>query len=551
MFDSYTSHGDISKKDFVKIAATFGNQLSELLEAECSGFDTDKEARKKRIERSRHDFGFFCETYFPHYIGNTPEERSEFHQWCYSNLPQYVADTKKGYKVAGCAPRGEGKSTIFTQLFSLWCIVFKKKHFIAIFMNAEDQAWAMLEVIKIELTENPRLAMDYPKATGGGSTWQVGMIVTANNICVRTAGITKKVRGWRFGRHRPDLTLLDDLENDENVVSKEQRDKLERKILRGILKLGPPDGTMDVFMIGTVLHYDSVLNRIMNKGTWRSFKFKAIKQWPDRMDLWEQWEEVLLNQDEDQADAFYQKNKRAMDAGAVVSWPSIRPLYLLMKIRAEDHQAFSTEMQNEPADSENRTFHAVKYWAEPSHGDWIYFGACDPSLGKNNKRNDPSAILVGGIHRKTGVLDVVEASIRKRVPDLIIEDIIKLQKQYNIQAWAFEVVQFQEFLGTELVKRSAQQGTPVPAMPVRPNTDKRLRIESLQPHVANGLIRFHRNQTTLIEQILFYGEAPHDDGPDALEMLWQIAIQKMRGVGSVLTAPSTLSINMQGFDLYG
>lgn len=550
MFDQYTPIADINKKDFLKQVSSFSNQLSELIEAECTGFSSDSKEKKARIARAKVDFGFFAETYFPHYIGDNANKRSEFHQWCYEQLPQYAKDKNKGYKVAGCAPRGEGKSTIFTQLFSLWCIVFKIKSFIGIFMNAEDQAWAMLEVIKIELTENPRLAMDYPKATGQGSPWQVGMIVTANGIRVKTAGITKRVRGWRYGRHRPDLVLLDDLENDENVTSKEQRDKLERKIKRAILPIGPPDGTLDVFMIGTVLHYDSVLNRIMGSGTWRSFKFKAIKQWPDRMDLWQRWEEILLNQDEDQADAFYAKNKEVMDQGAVVSWPTMRPIGLLMKIRAEDHDAFSTEMQNEPADSENLTFQILKYWSEPSHGDWIYFGAVDPSLGKNNKKNDPSAILVGGMHRHTGVLDVIEADIRRRVPDLIIEDVIKYQAKYKIMAWAVEVVQFQEFLGTELVKRSAALGIPVPAVPVRPIADKPLRIESLQPHTANGLIRVHRNQSTLIEQLKFYGEADHDDGPDALEMLWQIAIQRMRGSTKIQTMPSSMSIDMRGFDVY-
>ncbi|EFA28471.1 transporter, partial [Haemophilus influenzae HK1212] len=40
----------------------------------------------------------------------------------------------------------------------------------------------------------------------------------------------------------------------------------------------------------------------------------------------------------------------------------------------------------------------------------------------------------------------------------------------------------------ELVKRSAQRGIPVPATATKPNTDKMLRIESLQPHMVNGLI---------------------------------------------------------------
>lgn len=154
----------------------------------------------------------------------------------------------------------------------------------------------------------------------------------------------------------------------------------------------------------------------------------------------------------------------------------------------------------------------------------IYFGALDPSLGKAGASRDPSAILVGGYHRETGKLYVIEAQVKKRVLDLIIEDVIRLHKQYNCQRWFVETVQFQEFLKDELVKRSAQRGSPVPASAIKPNTDKMLRIESLQPHIANGLILLHSSQATLISQLRHFPKADHDDGPDALEMLWRNAL---------------------------
>ena len=152
-------------------------------------------------------------------------------------------------------------------------------------------------------------------------------------------------------------------------------------------------------------------------------------------------------------------------------------------------------------------------------------GAVDPSLGKTGKGRDPSAILVGGFNRTTGVLDIIEAKIAKRLPDRIIEDVIALQKQYKCMAWAVEAVQYQEFLRTELVKRGAARGVPIPAMPVTPHKDKALRIEALQPHVLNGLIRLHPSQQTLLQQLRHWPKGDHDDGPDALEMLWSLAVK--------------------------
>lgn len=57
-----------------------------------------------------------------------------------------------------------------------------------------------------------------------------------------------------------------------------------------------------------------------------------------------------------------------------------------------------------------------------------------------------------------------------------------------------------------------------------PHGDKLLRIETLQPHMANGLIRLHPSLHTLIEQLRHFPKADHDDGPDALQMLWYAAL---------------------------
>ncbi len=77
-----------------------------------------------------------------------------------------------------------------------------------------------------------------------------------------------------------------------------------------------------------------------------------------------------------------------------------------------------------------------------------------------------------------------------------------------------------------LVERSAALGVPVPALPVIPLEDKALRIESLQPHTVNGLIRINPAHQTLIDQLRHYPKADHDDGPDCLHMLWTLAVSR-------------------------
>ncbi len=538
------SSASLSRKDFLKELTALEDSQRLLIETECESFSVDPAAAKKRKAEAAEQFKFFAQTYFPHYVKG---ESSIFHDYAFERFPACIEDELKGYLEALAAPRGEAKSTIITQLLTLWCVIMERKHFIGIIMDSIDQSEQMLSAIKVELESNPRLAQDFPDATGAGRVWKVDEIITANNRKVKAAGAGKKLRGWRFGPHRPDLVILDDIENDENVRKKDQRDKLQAWLKKAVMKLGPPDGTMDIFYIGTILHYDSVLNRTLKSPTWNGKRFQSIAVWPDRMDLWEKWEEIFFNQGEDAADQFYQERKEEMDRGCVLSWPSVRPLLLLMKIRADGHHEFNCEMQNDPTNNEHAPFKDLTFWVHPFR-DWVFYGALDPSLGKNNKSRDPSAILVGGMDREHGILDVVEADICRRLPDKTISDVIKYQRAYNCLAWGVENIQFQEFLRTELIKRSAAEGVPVPARGVTPNTDKNLRIESLQPHVANALIRLHRNQSVLIEQLQFWPEADHDDGPDALQMLWMLAVSGFTGTPQVLTAQRNGMNRLRGYD---
>ena len=517
----------MKNKEFLKSLADMAAQFRRTIEAEVGGFDANPVAvaeRRTKVLDPVGGYEYFVNTYFPHYVRSP--EKSQLHEYLFELLPK-VLRSEKGAHEAIAAPRGEAKSTLVTQLFTLYCIITGQKHYCVMVMDSIDQAYPMLEAIKAELAFNPRLTTDFPEACGGGRVWQAGTIITANDVKVQVAGSGKKLRGLRHGPYRPDLTVLDDIENDEQVRNPDQRDKLDAWLKKTVLPLGGVGQKYDVVYIGTILHYDSVLSRTLNNPMWHSKKFKAMIQWPDRMDLWDEWEAVLRNNGsagEAMAQAFYEANKVEIERGAITSWAA-RGVLDLMKIRARDgHATFDSEYQNDPISGEDAPFaNAMQFWTDlPS--DLVCFGALDPSLGKAGASRDPSAIVIGGYQRSSGKLFVLEAQIRKRLPDLIIEDVIRLHKQYRCSVWFVETVQFQEFLKDELVKRSAQRGNPVPARAVKPIADKMLRIETLQPHMANGLILLHADQITLIEQLRRFPKAAHDDGPDALQMLWAGAI---------------------------
>ncbi|MCV2359643.1 phage terminase large subunit [Paucibacter sp. TC2R-5] len=520
------------KSTFTADLAELAASLRQRIEAEVTGFSPDAAAVQSRRLQAQDDFGYFTLTYFPHYIRSP--HRSRLHDYLFARLPEIVA-APTGQTDAIAAPRGEAKSTLVSQLFVLWCLVTKRKRYPVIVMDSIDQAYPMLEAIKAELEFNPRLALDFPEQVGQGRVWQAGTIVTRGDAKVQVAGSGKKLRGLRHGPYRPDLCVLDDIENDDQVRNPDQRDKLQAWLSKTVLPLGGAGAKFDVVYIGTILHYDSVLSRTLANPLWRAARFKALLAWPQDMTLWERWEEALRNFGEAAADAFYAAHQQAMDAGSAVSWAA-RPLLVLMKIRARDgHHTFDSEYQNDPVAGDSAPFaSAISYWAslpDCRPAELIFFGAVDPSLGKAGASRDPSALLVGALHRPTGVLYVVEALIKKRLPDKIISDVIELQRRYRCALWVVESVQFQEFLRTELIKRAHAASVPMPARAISPSSDKLLRIESLQPHMQNQQILLHSSQTTLVEQLRHFPKADHDDGPDALQMLWMAATSGLSQVG--------------------
>ncbi|SQG36657.1 phage protein [Haemophilus influenzae] len=388
----------MKNKELLAELKAYSDSLRQKVEAKFEGWDDSLAAiseRRKKVLDPVSGYDFFVSNYFPHYVRS--RSRSQLHNYLFEQLPQ-VLQQPSSVHLAIAAPRGEAKSTLVSQLFTLYCLVTQKKRYALIVMDSIDQAYPMLEAIKVELEFNQRLRIDFPEIAGQGRVWQAATIITKANQKVQVAGSGKKLRGLRHGAYRPDLVVLDDIENDEQVRSPEQRDKLHDWLKKTVLPLGAAGDKLDVVYIGTILHYDSVLNRTLSSKAWKTAKFKALIRQPDDMSLWDKWEDFYLNEGEAVADAFYTQNQAAMDKGAVVSWAA-RPILTLMKIRARDgHATFDSEYQNDPLSSDDAMFaNSLTYWTElPAN--LIYFGALDPSLGKAGASRDPSAILVGGYH---------------------------------------------------------------------------------------------------------------------------------------------------------
>lgn len=496
------------RRDFCEWVRDLSGELKEQI---SSNSILDPKQKDERVKRGEFDFLYFARTYFSHYF--TIDGECELHSYL-SFLFNTKIHAPNGSKNAIAAPRGHAKTTYSSILLPLWCIAYNKKNFIVEISDSVELVEGILESIKAELEENPNLKADFPKICGVGKIWRIGEFITKNGVKLKAYGTGKKIRGSRYGIYRPDLVIADDLENDTNVRSRTQRDRLEEWLDEAVSNLGSLDEKLVIFYIGTILHLDSVLARKIKSPFWSSKKFSSIIEYPKRMDLWDEWQNIYISSGENRALEFYNKNKKAMDDGSRVLWREALDIYKLMRKRAENKRAFDKEQQNTPNSDDaifkKENFHF--YTNAPKCDN--YYMYIDPAGGKN--KSDFTAISVIGINQKERKIYALESIVKRLDGKATIREILKLQQIYRCKKIGVETNGGQFFLKDWLFESAFDAKVKLPLKGVNNTTNKGIRIESLEIPLSSGELLIHKSQTMLINQLLDYPEGEHDDAPDSL-----------------------------------
>jgi len=509
----------LTRKEYKTWVSDFASELKEQIKVTTL---LDPTKAKERIETQKSDFHYFRRTYFPHYY--SLEGKSKLQDELENIYYKIIDDLKPmGLKFAIAAPRGFGKSTDVSIAFPIWCIVNNYKHFITLFSDAIELAETLVEAIKCELEENDRLKQDFPNATGVGKVWKIGEIVTNNNIKIKAYGSGKRVRGVKHGTYRPDLAIIDDLENDTNVRSRTQRDKLEDWLDEAIDNLGSVDGSMDILYIGTILHRDSVLARKLKLAFWHPIKFRALVQYPKNIDLWDEYSKIFKYDGVVEAHNYYLENKEQMDSGAVLLWDAVSLEYLMQK-RAANNKAFQKEQQNNP-NSENQKFDTSKFpkisKTQMPKLDRVY-GFVD--VKGDSATGDYFAVVVGGVNdqlQKLFIFYSMHGRIRGRAAVLkmleIVKD-IKIDLLGGDKNGGFHF--YRDFFKSE----AWHQGVKIPFLKfTHHTTNKEDKIGLLEFPITAEDIIFVGDHPELFQEMEDFPESEHDDLHDALYGVYDLS----------------------------
>lgn len=449
--------------------------------------------QKSRIKKAKKSFRDMVSLYFNHHV-KLPET-SKFRNFFYDNSSKLI---KENRNMLFKAYRGAAKTTLISRLFVLYeMAVLGKKRNAVIVSATINLSKKTLEFIKTELEENTKFIEDFN--IDKGSKWTEDEIVfyadkKAFKISVYGSGT--KIRGENWRGFRPDLIICDDLENDENVKTKSQRDKLYDWFEKAIMKLpARDDERYNIVVIGTTLHYDCLLNRLEKRVDFKCFTFPLVLRFPPDLEEFS-LDEFILD------DTKLNKNKYALEYRA-------------------SKGAFLSEYQQIPLSEDELSFSSYQTFDEMPLCEAYYIGI-DPSLGKS-KGDYFSVCILGFFEGKF----YAKVKMKKLKPELMAERIIseaaailRLNRPLKI---AIETVAFQEFFKDYIEKRAAELRIYLPIISLKNTVAKELRIDSLTPPINNGVILIDKSSTTFIDELDTYPKSAHDDGLDSLEFAWRIA----------------------------
>ena len=428
-------------------------------------------------------------------------------------------------KTAVCAPRGFAKSTIIGLVYLAWRSLNGYSHFIPYISDTYLQAKLITGGLRSEIDTNQAINFVYPNARS--DKWgEEGFVINGLNgsTFILPLGAGMKIRGLKYDNHRPDLAVIDDLENLEAVYSSERREKLQ-KWFDYDLEPAMDRYNKNIIYIGTILHYHSLLKQVTEKqgkySAWKVKKYKAL---------------------DDQGNSLWEARFSADYLRSIRDDPN-HPDYVGSIV-------FAQELQNEPQDDQDRIIklgwikeysYAEKWRSEEAETDelrqWAWLNklervaGVDPAISEKQTA-DNFSMYVYGFEQSTAyeyMLDLLHG----KYPDINkqVELIIKAVKDWKIQALGIETVAYQKGLA-QLVRKALAKEAIYSCKLVELKTDKdkirRARIHSSAFEAGFiHLRRDHPNYATISNEISEFPLGLNDDALDSL-MLARETRQKPR-----------------------
>lgn len=413
-------------------------------------------------------------------------------------------------------PPRHGKSTLLSQYFPAWFLGRwpDKRVILASYEADFASSWGRKARDVLEEFGPSVFGVELRGDSKAAGRWQLaghaGEMISAG------------IGGPITGRGADCLIIDDPVKNSEEARSPTVREK-HKDWYRSVATTRLEPGASEI-IIQTRWHADDL-------GGWLEQKGKEDAQ---------PWEVVRLPAIALEND---QLGRRPGDA----LWPERYPIERLLEIQqATEAYWWGCLYQQEPGAEGGAEWPDTYFGPELWFDDWptdllLRVLSLDPSKGKDAKHGDYSAFIMMGLGRD-GVL-WIDADLARRPTPTIVEDGIRLYREWNPQAIAIETNVFQELLAVEFARVGREQRLTLPIYGINNTAKKEVRIRQIGPYLAQKRIRIRATLggKMLVKQLRDFPNGEFNDAPDALQMALVMA-DYLLGVRPKTGAPEVLQV---------
>ena len=419
----------------------------------------------------------------------------------------------------GClqlAPRGFGKSTALTITRTIFEILRNPNARILLTSKTELQSQHFLREVKAHLATNAFLIECFGEFQSDDKWDTREILVKPRTSTAKESTVTCVGAGGAVASRHYDVIIVDDLVHSSNSWTQAQRAKLQSWFYDTLSPcLEEPDGRM--YVNGTRWHHSDLYGHLIKNEL--RHKHQIIP---------------------------------AIAPDGSTPWPEKFSLEALKeKLRNMGSIGFNAQYQNDTELMKGNMFKDEwfrYYEQEPDWKNLNMFVGCDPAATRKDTSPDQNdsdwwTIVVGGIAKGGSEIYLKTVWRARCSKDEYVKKLREINAAEHLVRCGIENVAAQEYLAQD-----AEKFMPVERVPR--STDKIARAYWLQAFFENFQIIFPDRSITpdytvwqaLIEELLLFPQADHDDLFDGLQTLVQVCMEyRSLGVGQSVSAQTDKS----------
>lgn len=429
----------------------------------------------------------------------------------FSILHQQIFDLiNSGHKrIAIAAPRGIGKTSI-ARAVAMRAILFRLKKFIIYLSNSATSAEMQTENIKRDLISNAQVRKLFGSIKDSISntmhideSFSKSAWTAYGEIYILPRGAGQQVRGLNWSNHRPELVVIDDLEDKNEIRSEENRKKLKDWFWSDLMKTEDRYHKGCTFIyIDTIKHEDSLLVDLIESPEWATIQLSICDE-----------------------------NYKSYDSNYMTDAE--------IKAEVDEHRRLGTldsfymERMNVPIATEDAVFKQEYFRYFEDLGDSLKIGneeplrtypmlhltIVDPARTVKLQSAD-SAVITVAVDRSSRKYFVRDIVSRKFYPDEIYDELFRQVEMYSSFILGYDHVGLSQFITQPLENECRLRGIHPLLVELPDRRSKEERVATLAPLYRLGYIYHNKNNCGKLEgQLLGFPRAKLWDTMDCLAYL--------------------------------